>query len=136
MFCPRLSCSLSLPPAHFNSVFDFSDSELDDATRAELHSLRDRCLGPRETRTPTEVKFERSPRATKVHDGRCYSCGLNTQKPRNLAGPSAGGKIYGEHDKLDDHQRLRRDVVKVRLMSFLDVTRKLTWCSDMRWHHS
>lgn len=85
-----------------------------DRVVANLNRLRDESLGPKETRSKEKVAFEANARATRVKGARCYSVGLNTQKPRNLAGPAVGNKLF-EGDSLDDdaHLKWRKEVLEV-----------------------
>lgn len=95
---------------------EFKKDEYDIITK-KLEDLRDRSLGTRETRTKDKVAFEKTSRASKIKDARCYSIGLNTQKPRNVAGPAAGNKVYeGDLPETDEDLKWRRDVLSVRLI--------------------
>lgn len=80
-------------------------------------NLRDLTLGTREERTQLgRTHFEKcSKRAIPVGgEGSCYSVGLSHQKPRNLAGPSAGGKVRGKiSEEEQEHVEIRENLVKV-----------------------
>lgn len=86
-----------------------------DGLKSRLNNLRDRSLGPKDQRTKEGVAFETSARATRIKGARCYSVGINTQKPRNVAGPAAGNKIYeGDSPADDEHLKWRKEVLTVR----------------------
>ena len=40
--------------------------------------------------------------------------GLNTQKPRNVGGPSAAGKLHVDQSSDDEDLALRRKIIEVR----------------------
>lgn len=100
----------------FNSVLltiVFSDVLTDDQ-RAALSDLQHRIIGERDTRDATKTPFEDDPRAQTLKSGqRCFSLSLTVETPRQTGAPAASSKMEFEDDELDDHQQLRKDLVRV-----------------------
>ncbi|KAJ3928914.1 MAG: hypothetical protein NXY57DRAFT_964082 [Lentinula lateritia] len=92
-------------------------------------NLRDLTLGTREERTQLgRTHFEKcSKRAIPVGgEGSCYSVGLSHQKPRNLAGPSAGGKVRGKiSEEEQEHVEIRENLVKTAIRIGVDIFKRL-----------
>ena len=87
-----------------------------------LDKARDEALGPREDRTSDAatfsngtyhggIAFERSARAIKVQNARCYNMGISYQQQPSLNAPCAGGKL--EEGMFDEDLKKRRFMVKV-----------------------
>ncbi|KAJ3897346.1 hypothetical protein F5879DRAFT_927913, partial [Lentinula edodes] len=83
----------------------------------------------REERTQLgRTRFEKcTKRAIPVGgEGSCYSIGLSHQKPRNLAGPSAGGKVRGKiSEEEQEHIELRENLVKTAIRIGVDIFKQL-----------
>lgn len=105
--------------AHFDTLHRSELKNWENLER-ELNDVRFRVLGPRNERTRSSTAFERSERAIRIKGARCYSMALNTQKPRNVAGPAAGGKVFVD-DSIDENAdlTLRRDMLKACIISLL-----------------
>ncbi|KAJ3858851.1 hypothetical protein EV359DRAFT_87125 [Lentinula novae-zelandiae] len=92
-------------------------------------NLRNLTLGTREERTQLgRTHFEKcSKRAIPVGgEGSCYSVGLSHQKPRNLAGPSAGGKVRGKiSEEEQEHVEIRENLVKTAIRIGVDIFKRL-----------
>ncbi|KAJ3804119.1 hypothetical protein F5876DRAFT_83747 [Lentinula aff. lateritia] len=94
-----------------------------------LNQLRDETLGSRNERTRMgSTKFEEcANRAIPVGgEGSCFSVGFGHQKPRNLAGPSVGGKVRGDiSQKEKEHLQIRQNIVTRCVRAGVDIFKQI-----------
>ncbi|KAJ3846407.1 hypothetical protein EV368DRAFT_69952, partial [Lentinula lateritia] len=94
-----------------------------------LNQLRDETLGSRNERTRMgSTKFEEcANRAIPVGgEGSCFSVGFGYQKPRNLAGPSVGGKVRGDiSQKEKEHLQIRQNIVTRCVRAGVDIFKQI-----------
>ncbi|KAJ3897390.1 hypothetical protein F5879DRAFT_1029698 [Lentinula edodes] len=94
-----------------------------------IKTLRDKTLGTKaERHTNGCTAFERcSKRANPVGgSGRCYSCGLSHQKPRNLVTPSVGGKVRENlNAEEEEHIQMRHSLVTTTVQLAVNMFRRI-----------
>ena len=101
----------------------FSELVLPEDLFKALQDVQQMVLGPKELRTPGRsvlnndgkwaggTFWERYHGLVGVKGTRCYTLGPSCQRSRNLVSPTAAAKVM-ETD-LDEHQKLRRDMIEV-----------------------
>jgi hypothetical protein len=50
---------------------------------------------------------------TSIKSSRCYSVSMTHQRPRALVGPTAGGKVYEDDERLMKNTQLRKRIIEV-----------------------
>ena len=111
----------------FIHLFRFRRSLLEDEPEliTELLRIQQEILGKPELITPDRpvkasgqfvggTEWERYDGLTGVKGSRCHTLGPSNQSSRRLVSPTAAAKVM--NFELDSHQKLRRDIIKVRSM--------------------